>query len=129
MRAERVGSMAGAVGSVVSCSGMFFAWFPSLMGAVTASTTGMGMMDSPNAHPPAWAQWATRYSPEILGVSILLMAFGVFRASVLARLTVAAGIVLLIVNQVTMEPYFFFPALALAIAGNAIAWRQAARRA
>ena len=125
MRTERVGSAVGAVGSVISCSGMFFSWFPGLMGAATASTTGMGMMMGTPAQPPGWAQWATRYSPEILAVSVALMLFGILRAPLAARVVALGGIAMLIVNEVSMEPYFFFPGLALVIAGSVMAARQA----
>lgn len=125
MKTERIGTVAGTMGTVVSCSAMMFAVFPALLGIVGASaSTSMGMMGTEALSLPGWVPWVTRYSAEILAISMLLMGWGVWRASRLAQALVGLGMVLLIANQVSMTPTLFLPALGFVIAGNVVAWRQ-----
>jgi hypothetical protein len=122
---ERAGAVIGVLGTVVSCSAMMFSLFPALLGVVGASASsgtammGMGMTTS---MPPTWVDFVAHYSALILAVSIGFMVWGIRRSSRAAKMVVALGIIVLIVNELSMTPYLFFPALGLIIGGNAMAW-------
>lgn len=128
VKQAQAGAVVGVVGTVLSCSAMMFSLFPALLGVAAASaSTGMaGMAGSAQTTSlPGWVTMTTHYSAVILGISVLLMLWAVRRSTRTAKVIVGGGIVLLIVNELSMSPYLFLPALGLIIVGNVIAWRHA----
>ncbi len=127
VKQERAGAVVGVAGTVVSCSAMMFSLFPALLGVVgaSASTGMMGMAATPVM--PGWVVTVTHYSWAILAVSILLMIWAMRRTSRTAQVILGVGIILLIVNELSMTPYLFLPALALILLANIVGWRSAQR--
>lgn len=124
---EQAGAVAGVLGTVVSCSAMMFSLFPALLGTIgaSASTSMMGM--STTATLPPWVNTITHYSPIILGISIILIIYAIRRAALPVKIVVGIGILLLILNEISMTPYLFLPALVLVIVGNIMGWKWRSR--
>ncbi len=121
---EQAGAIAGVLGTVVSCSAMMFSLFPALLGTIGASaSTGMMGMSTSTALPP-WVNTITHYSALILGISVLLMIYAIRRSPWSVKIVVGVGILLLILNEISMTPYLFLPALVLVIVGNIMGWRR-----
>lgn len=120
---EQTGAVVGILGTVVSCSAMVFSLFPALLGTIGASaSTGMMGMSATTTLPP-WVNTITHYSAFILGISIILMIYAIRRSARLVKVVVGVGILLLVLNEISMTPYLFLPALALVIVGNIMGWK------
>ncbi len=72
---------------------------------------------------PPWVNTITHYSAFILGISIILMIYAIRRSARLVKVVVGVGILLLVLNEISMTPYLFLPALALVIVGNIMGWK------
>lgn len=125
MNKHVVGSTVGSAGAVVSCSIMMFAVFPALAGVVgvSASTMTMSVVSS----QPAWVNWVSHYSLEMVIVSIGFLLWGIWRSSRLVKLLVGVGMVILLVGQFAMVNALVIPSLSFIIGGNVVGWIQSTK--
>lgn len=120
-----VPSAVGTAGAVVSCSVMMIAFVPALAGVVGASASTLAMGAS--TAQPGWIRFVNSYSAEMVGVSIGLLLWGIWRASRVVKILVGIGMGFLVVGQVAMVNAFVVPALSTIIVGNVIGWVQGRR--
>jgi hypothetical protein len=127
----------GAVCAVAGCMPMLAAFLGGLAGAAGAQGSGMamGMMAASPTPPAAWITDLGHLSLPLLVVSAALLLWSFYRTEPRARAVAYAGVVLLIVNQISMTLWLFLPAMvllaiafALARAGSGVPARGLAGR-
>ena len=129
---DRPAAALGTAGAVVSCAVLIFSTVPAVAGLFGASAasgvTMMGMTMAPTHVTPPWILALGAWRIPILIISLGLLGWGVWRAGRWAQILVAAGMLVLIVNEFHMTDTLFFPALVLLVAGNIIGWWSARRQ-
>lgn len=116
MRGEWPLRWTGAACAVAGCMPMLFALVAGVAGATAAQ--GMAMtMSGPMGAQPVWVTDLGTVSWPLLLVSAGLLVWSFARTAPRARAVAYVGVAGLIINQLNMTPWVFFPAMALVVAG------------
>lgn len=118
----------GAACAVAGCMPMLFALLAGTAGATGAQAMNSTMMMGTPV--PSWVTALGSVSWPLLILSVALLVWSFWRTPAAVRIVAYFGVLMLVVNQFSMRPWLFFPALALLAAGFALAYarRQQALR-